>query len=326
MHEFKTRLLSGAEVGFVSLAALKVNDVLQQDEFKLLDDSIVEPARQPLNVAADLIARNLVFDLGEDGYLSSMQLDFQNTTTVKPASLVMDAETTTGYDRVEFNTFSVPLPLQIREFRIGDRNLRQSRKLGLPLDTLNAREAARQVSELIETLVVNGDSTFSFKGNKIEGLTTATNRLTATFGTNGEWAAAAKTGENILADVLTLIKTAEAQNFFGPYVIAIPRDASTKFSEDFKSNSDKSIMQRISEVDGIEKILVADKLATANVVMYQVANGSSIELITGFEPQVVFWPGSRGPFVTNWAVLAGTSVRVHTDGGNSKSPIVHMTV
>ena len=324
MPNSPTRLITPDQIGLVTLSGLKTNDVLQQDEFKRLDEAIVAPAREPLRVGADLISRGMTTDLGEDGYLSSMQLDWQNSTEVSAATLTMDAETQTPQDRVEFNTFSVPLPLALREFRIGDRNLRQSRKLGQPLNTVNAERAAFQVSLKIEDMIVNGDSAFSFNGRSVEGLTTAANRITTTFGTNGAWNLAAKTGENILDDVLTNIQAEEDNNFFGEYVVVAPRDASTKLREDFKANSSLSTLQRINETEGVAGVIISSRLATGNVLMYKVGSGS-IEVLSGFEPQVVSWDSARGPFATNWAVLAGMSVRVHTNGANTKSPIVHMT-
>lgn len=322
---FKTRLVNSSDLGIVNLSQLKVNDTLQYEEWKTLDEAVVQPAREPLNVTMDLMSNNMVFDLGEDGYLSSMQLDWQNSTEVEDAHLVMDAQTQTERDRVEFNTFSVPLPLVMREFAIGDRQLRMSRKLGQPLDVHNAREASRKVSEKLEDLVVNGDANFSFKGNGIEGLTNATNRLTDSFGTNGSWDQSAKTGQNILDDVLSMIQTAESSSFFGPYMVYAPRDASSKLSEDFKSESDKTTIQRLREIDGIMDVKVADKLASGNVALVQMTAGNSVEIVNGFEPQLVSWQGNRGPFVTDWAILAGMSVRVHTDGGSGSSPIVHMS-
>lgn len=301
----------------------RANDVLQQDEWKRLDERVVRAARNPLRFVNELVNSGMTFDLGEEGYMSTMQLDYQNQTDLDDASVVMDPITETAYDRPKFSTFSVPLPLIIREFAFSSRNLMQSRKLGQPLDTSSAESAIFRASEKLEDIAVNGLADFSFKGNSIEGITNATNRITATF-SSGAWDTATPTGEDMLVDLIDLVKKAEAQKFFGPYKVFIPRAASSNLAKDFKANSDKSIRERLLEHDSIEDIVALDKLADGNVILVQMTPGNVIELVRGFDPRVVQWEG-RGGFQNFFMAIAGNSVRIHTDAGTGKSGIVHMT-
>ena len=180
---------------------LRSNDVLQYEEWRELDEQLVEPARIPLRAFSDLMENGLVYNLGRDAYLSTMQLDWQTSTEIEAAVMTLDGATATDRDRPEFTTYNVPLPLTIKEFGFSMRNIRESRKLGRPLDVTTAQLATRQVAELLENTVVNGNSALKFKGNALEGYTNATNRMTDGF-SNSHWGSGTPTGEQMLDDLL----------------------------------------------------------------------------------------------------------------------------
>lgn len=249
-----------------STQVLRTADTLRKDEWKAYDEALVREGLIRLRGVADLLGAGLVKNIA-NGFGKTM-FEWETVTDMDDATISMDGIARTDNDRQEFELDSLPLPIIHKDFFLHMRHLASSRERGEPLDTMQAGTAGRKVSELVEQVLFQG-TTKKFQGKSIYGYTTAPNRNTSGFGSNGDWGQSAKTGENILTDVLTMIRGLEADGFYGPYWIYVPSGASTKLEEDFKSNSDKTIRQRLLEVDRVQRVTVADKMPDSAVVMVQ---------------------------------------------------------
>lgn len=307
-----------AEHGTIEPAALRTLDTLRKEEWKSFDEALVEEGVIRLRAAADLMNAGLTSTIPNG--LGKTVREWEKVTDMLPAELSLDGNVRTEDDRQEFLLQQLPLPIAHKDFSLNLRTLIASRDRGESLDTTQVRTAGRLVAELVESTLING-STKAFGGLTIFGYRTHPDRNTAGFGTGGAWTGA-KTGEEILTDLLTMITGAEGDRFFGPYWLYVAADASTKLAEDFKANSDKTIMQRLMEVDQLAAIRVADQMPAANVVLVQ-GTRDVAELIEGEPLQTVQWD-INGGFRINFKAFTIQVPLVKSDA-QGRSGVFHMS-
>jgi len=115
-------------------------------------------------------------------------------------------------DRSEKESFDITVPTIHKEFTIWWRDLEATRSSGLPLDTQEAENAARQVAEEEDKLLLTGEHT-GWPALGIEGLATATGRNTKA--SAGAWPT------NSLTDLSAAIGELEADGHMGPYACVL---------------------------------------------------------------------------------------------------------
>ena len=303
----------------ISVNALRTNDVLRKDEWQEFDKAILKPARDRLVGVGSLIAKGLTFDL--PNAMGKTEVQWETSSDLTPAQETMDGINFTENDAILFVLNTIPAYITHKDFFMNLRKLETSRNLGEPLDVTQAESASRQVAERIEDTLFNGSS-ITVNGNSAPGLTTEGNRNTAGFKGGTSWSDGAKTGEDILEDLLTQKQGLIDDLHFGPYTVFISTNMETKLDEDFKANSDKTIRQRLLEVSSIQDIIVADHLTADNVLMVQTTS-DVVDIIMGLQPTTVFWQ-SQGGFRLNFKVMSIMIPRVKArqDG---KSGIFHMS-
>lgn len=302
----------------LSTQELRTLDTLRREEWKFFDDALLEEAVIRLAGVADLINLGLVKPVSNA--LGKTVFGYEKVTDMDAATTSLDGLSRTSNDVLEFDLNQLPLPITHKDFFINIRKLAASRNGGEPLDTTNVRVAGRVVAEQLENMLFNGGPTFG--GLPIYGYTTQPSRNTSGFGTNGDWGQAAKTGADILADVQTMKAALHGDRMFGPYMIYVPADVAAKLDGDFKSESDKTIRQRISEIEGIAGIRVVDQLAASNVLMVQMTQDVT-SWVRGEDIQTIQWD-EYGGLQVNFKVMAiGVPLVRSTAAG--RSGIYHMT-
>jgi uncharacterized linocin/CFP29 family protein len=313
------RLLKALKSGQpFSAAVLRDLDTLRKDEWIYLDEALVEAAQIRLRGVADVIAAGLVLNVPNS--LGKMVLQYEKVTDMNAAETTLSGMAKTEGDRQEFSVASLPLPITHKDFFIHLRTLQASRERGEALDTTQVRTSGRLIAERIEYMLFNG-ATGTFGGNSIYGLTSHPDRNTRAHGTNGLWSAGAKTGENILDDVLNMIGDMESDRAWGPYNLYIPSNYSTKMEEDFKAASDKTIRQRLLEVDRLEKIQVVDQLTASNVVLQMQMD--TVAMVVGEPLQTVQWD-IEGGFQINFKGFTIQLPLIRSDSSN-RCGVVHMS-
>lgn len=293
--------------------ALRTNDTLRKDEWKAYDTAIVSIAKARLIGVADLMSRGLSMKL--PNALGVTRVEWETDTDVTPAGVSMSGIQRTQDDRVEFNLTGMPVPIVHKDWTLNVRHLAASRKSGQPLDTMMAEKAGRVVAERIEDMLWNGYTGLG-SNNTIYGYRTTPNRNTGSV--TATWTTA--TGAQILADVLAMIQKAQDDHMYGPYILYVPIACMTNMGNDFKSDSDKSILQRIKEVEGISEIKSTANLTGTNVILVQLTN-DVVQMIDGIQPTMVQWE-SHGGMVTHFKILAIMLPRFRNDSEN-QSGIVH---
>lgn len=303
--------------------ALRTNAVLRKDEWEQLDAAVVNIARERLNAVSDLMGRGLTYEVGNG--MGTTIVQHETVSEMTAAQVTMDGVTRGENDKVTFNLVSTPLPVIHHDFMISARVLAASRRSGSPLDTTQVEEATRQVAETTEDLLVNGVASgdskvlgFGTENATIYGYTDRPNRNT--FAISADWDEASTTGVTIVADVLAMISAAHVDRMFGPYILYIPSNYWVKLQDDYKAESDKTIIQRVREIAGIEDVKPVDKLADDNVLLVQMTK-SVVDMVVGMQPTTIQWE-TEGGMMMMFKVMSIMVPRIKLDHGD-RSGIVH---
>jgi len=303
----------------LAASELRTLDTLRKDEWVFIDEQLVSEAQIRLVGVADLKAAGLQTTV--PGSMGKTVYTYEKMTDMQPATVSLDGVTRSEMDRQEYLASGLPLPIIHKDFYFNLRTLTASRAgRGEALDVTQVRTAGRLVAEEEERMLFQGGKTFG--GLPIYGYTTHPNRNTTGFGSNGNWAQVAKTGENMLTDVLAMIAIAEADRMFGPYWLYLPRGYSTVIGADFKANSDRSVFDRIRSISGLTSVKVADQMPANTLVLVQ-ATSDVVKWIQGEPLQTIQWD-IEGGFHVNFKAfeIAVPLIRADAQG---RSGVVHMS-
>jgi hypothetical protein len=303
------------------------SEVLRRDEWKQLDQAILEPSRYRLGGVEDLISKGLVFNLGNA--MGTTVLEWHDVSEAGAAELTMDGVTRSKGDRVVFQHNYLPIPILHMDYEINARVLAASRGLGNPLDTTMAERAARRIGETLENMLFT-DTTYAFgetdsrSRNKIYSYTNHPDRNQVAFSSvpGAHWNDSGTTGKDIVDCVLALKQVAITAYHFGPFMLYIPTAYETVIDGDYDVVSPGvTIRERIMKIAGISGIKVVDTLTADNVLLVQMTP-DVVRLVRGMGLTNVQW-ATEGGMVTKFKVMAIMVPQIRSDQ-NGKSGIVHL--
>lgn len=299
---------------------INTDATLRKDEWILLDQAVVAAAKPRLRAVADLQSRGLVYNIPDGMGVTVLQTQTQSDITEAVAS--MDGLRRSEQDRPEYGLASLPLPIIHKDFSFTARELAASRRGGAPLDTTTAQLAARRVAELAESLLLGTYGTYQFGGGLVYGYTNFPNRVTYT--SMHDWTTyPTVTGENMIADVLALQEAARDDYHYGPWVLYLSSNFAAPTQNDLKAASDKSIIQRIREIDGIEDVRTLDYLPTKTALLVEMQS-DTVRLINGMNIQTIQW-ATNGGMRLDFKVMAIMVPQIRSDH-NDRCGIVHGTI
>lgn len=303
--------------------AINNNASLRKDEWVSVEDAVYEAFRERLVIVDDLQSAGLTYNAGGLGTIIS---EWETGSEITDAEITMDGESKGEKDRQSFGLNGVPIPVIHKEFTIGERMLLASRSRGAGLDVTTGTEAARSVARRSEFMVFNGANiganNSAGQRYNIPGLTTFDGRATYTM---SNWADdVAVSPEDIHKEILEMVQKLETeQRRYGPFTLYIPAAYAYRFRQDFKANSDKTLMERVTDEDVISRVRVSDVLATGNVVMVQLER-SVIDLAVASDITTVQWASGSG-WTNEFQVYAAWAPRLKSDFDN-RTGILHATV
>ncbi len=290
---------------------INTNATLRKDEWIDLEDQIIESARERLVIVDDLQSAGLTYNVGGLGTIIS---EWEQGSEITDAEITMDGETVNNKDRQAFGLKGVPIPIIQKDFTIGERMLLASRQRGASLDVTTGAEAARAVARKSEKMVFFGASigATNSAGNvyNIPGLTTFADRETYTI---SDWSDTTNvTPQDIFTEILAMVQALNVnQRAYGPFNLYIPGVYASRFREDFKANSDKTLMERVQDEDSIARVRVSDVLTDGNVIMQEM-NRRVIDLAVAADVTTVQWQSGSG-FTNNFKTYAAWAPRLKSD-------------
>lgn len=296
---------------------------LRREEWKALDEAIMEPSRARLGGIEDLIAKNLVYNLGNA--MGTTVLEWHDVNEALEAEMTMDGITRGKNDRVTFQHNYLPLPIIHADYEINTRELAASRNLGNPLDTTMAERAARKVLEKLEALLFT-DTTYTFgeKDSRLRNAIYSYVNFPDRTGVNLSipWDNSGVTGAMIIQDVLEMKQASINKYHYGPWTLYIPTNYETVLDADYDATTPgTTIRERILKIAGVNEIKVSDTLADDNVLLIQMTR-DVIRLVRGMGLQNVQW-SEEGGMVTKFKVMTIQVPQIRSDA-YGKTGIVHL--
>lgn len=295
---------------------------LRYREWTMLEAAVNRVARKRLRAWSDLMAENPV--RLSDG-MSVMILEWENISDPGQAKVDMDGLTEGRTDTPLYQLEGLPLPITHGDFWYSERRLRVGRRKGTPLDVTMAEAVGRRVAETIEqtligtfTNVTYGTASDYNNTPTVYGYTNHPDRNTVTSLT----APSSSNGTTIVDDILGMIETARGDNQYGPYMLYVSTGYDRYLDNDLKANSDKTVRQRIREIEEIRDVRRLDYLS-GNVMLLVQMDANTAQAIEGMRFTTVQWP-SNGGMRINFKVMTIAVPRIRSDY-NGQSGIVHGT-
>jgi len=175
-------------------------------EINLVETSIVKTI-YPLLKGRTLMPRRALPSAGFTKYT------FYNESDMGQATISMTGEEQ-SMDKVDLTENHVHIPIISKDYNLHWRDVLMRRNSGEDLNTQHAQNAARQVAEEEDKLILTGEYT-GWPALGIEGLATATGRNTEA---GGDWSA------TYVADVSDAIAELETDGYYGPYKLILRSD------------------------------------------------------------------------------------------------------
>lgn len=202
---------------------------LTDEELRYIDNRVVD------TVSPQLIARKLfpVFVLPHAGFTT---VRGYKKTSKAQARISLQGQGGSK-DRATLSAFDITVPVIDSNFTLYWRDILASRNGGIPLETMEVEDAARQCAEEEDKLLLTGEySGWSALG--VEGLATATGRNTKA---GGAWPT------NCIANVSDAIAELEADSHQGPYALVARTTQLAKLRQ-LISNTSEFYMTKIAEL------------------------------------------------------------------------------
>ena len=303
------------------VAQFRANAQLEKDEWKTLDENLVEVAREELVVVSRL--RNAGLTTDED--LSTLIHEWQTTDDFGDAEIDMGGETGATEDASTFGVEGVPLPIVHKSFRLPYRTLLASRNRGGSLDTQNQSKAARAVNEALDSLAVNGWNG-QVEGYDVPGLATHPDRNTVA---GSDWSDYTNNdADTVRGDVLDAIEANEDDNY-GPggtgFLMMVGRGAYQALRRwDTGTDNERGLLERLNDEFESElgDIINTPTLPDDEALLVKPSD-DVVELAIASDLQNVEWESNDG-MTTHMKVMASITPIVKSDEAG-QSGICHLT-
>jgi uncharacterized linocin/CFP29 family protein len=236
-------------------------------EVNLVESSIVKTIR-PLLKGRTLMPTRALPSAGFTKYT------FYNENDMGQATISMTGEEQ-SMDKVDLTESHVRIPIISKDYNLHWRDVLMRRNSGEDLNTQHAQNAARQVAEEEDKLILTGEYT-GWPALGIEGLATATGRNTEA---GGDWSA------TYVADVSDAISELETDGYYGPYKLILRSDWYAQLRV-LVGTTDSFAFQVLEDLlGGPDNIVVSNSLYTAaggidNALVIDTSPGN-FELLVG---------------------------------------------
>ncbi len=272
---------------------------MRKDDWLAIDDVVITAAKPRLKAVADLIGAGLTFNMNG---MAASSLQTETQSDMNRASVSMDGMRRNANDRPEFKDQTIPLPIIHKDINFSARNIIISRNGGSPLDLTSIALASARVAEEAEQMLIGNSEVaneYTYGGGTIYGYTDFPDALSKTF---TQPSGAATDGTTFLTEVLAATQQLRDAFHYGPYVLYTGTSWQQFLGADFKAGSDKTLQQRILEIDEISSIRPLDYLSGFNLIFVQMTP-DVVREIMGLSITTVQWE-THGGMQKNFKIMA----------------------
>jgi hypothetical protein len=291
--------------------------LLREDEWNLIDSTVISAARPPMRFWADLRSQ-VPYNI--PNALSYMTIEHATEGRISPATISMDPVRRSERDRPTREWTRIPIPVLHKDVNFTLRDILVSRRAGRGVDESALGLAAREVAEAAEQLAIGVSGSYSYGGGTIYGATNHPNRNTVsmTLPTAGAWNPGV-----LLSEILAMIQLANDDNMFGPFFLYFSRPWRQYLNEDFSAaKGTDTVQERLARNEDIRGVRVLNFLTGYQVLLIQMTS-DVIQGAQGMDITTLQW-SSEGGMELHFKVMAIMFPRIKADmDGNSG--IVHGT-
>lgn len=290
---------------------INAGNLLTKEAWVMLDNVVLEAARDRLRAWADLRAANTYG--GFDGMANPI-LEFERSTDVGEAMEDMDGMTEGRSFTPKFDLQGMPLPITHSDFFLSARFLAVSKNKGTPMDTTRAEMAGRRIGEHIEKVTIGitegteyGEAPgtrYSYANDsKVFGYLNHPDILSG----SGYSSPTGSNGETILTNWLAIREALYQSKFFGPYIVYTSTDWDQYLDNLFSTTepSAGTLRKRLLEIEDIQDIRRLDYLTASSYPFRSIwiqMKPETARAVNGMEVTTVQWP-SMGGMRLNFKVM-----------------------
>lgn len=200
---------------------------------------------------------------------------YQTASDSGSATVTMDGRDDGRSDQPTLDYHGTPVPVVRSKFSFGWRQMAAAESEGFNIDVAARDNAFRKVAESLEDGALNGYAGISVNGQASYGLRTHPNRNTRPIGA----ALYGATGADWLTEIAATMKMNHDANYDGPVTIYVNKgDLFYAQTNDFKSTGDKTIAQRLLEIEDIDAI-VGSSAVPANEILAVVKRRDVVQVL-----------------------------------------------
>lgn len=282
---------------------INAGNLLTKEAWVMLDNAVLEAARDRLRAWADLRASNTYG--GFDGMANPI-LEFERMTDVGEAVEDMDGMTEARSFAPKFDLQGMPLPITHSDFFLSSRFLAVSKNKSQPMDTVRAEMAGRRIGERIEKVTIGieegtvygeaAGTRYTYANtSQVYGYLNHPDILTVT----GLTKPTGSNGGTILSDWLSVREELYENKFFGPYIVYTSTDWDQYLDNLFSTTepSAGTLRKRLLEVEDIQDIRRLDYLTAASYpfrTIWVQMTPETARAVNGMEITTVQWPSMGG--------------------------------
>lgn len=245
---------------------------LPRDVWGEWDREAVEIQREVLSVFDDLSSA-----VSTPMSIGKLIHYFQRMSDSGEVNVSLDGRSKARTDQPVLDYKGTPLPILDSSFSYGWRQMLAASTEGFQLDSGGRINAMHKVAVALEDIALTGNSKITVGSDGLYGITNHPKRNTRTTGValNGA------TGAQWQTEIKATLKLLHDQNFRVPVTLYVNFDDWFYASNtDYKTESEKSIAQKVREIDGVQAVVPASKI-TAGTIVAVVKNRRSIQVLNG---------------------------------------------
>lgn len=310
----ENQLIAERSARGLPVPTINAGNLLTKEAWVMLDNVILEAARNRLRAWADLRAANTYG--GFDGMANPI-LEFERATDVGEAVEDMDGMTEGRSFQPKFDLQGMPLPITHSDFFLSARFLAVSKNKGTPMDTMRAEMAGRRIGERIEKVTVGIETASTYGAaagtrytyanpSTVYGYMNHPDRMTG----SGYSAPTGSNGGTILTNWLSIREQLYLNKFFGPYIVYTSTDWDQYLDNLFSTTMPiaGTLRSRLLEIEDIKDIRRLDFLSPSLNASYAFTTiwvqmqPETARAVNGMEITTVQWP-SMGGMRLNFKVM-----------------------
>lgn len=253
------------------------------DEWKIIDDTVIDVGRKRLQIVRDFRSQNMVRTV--DGFAHPV-IEYQTAGDVSGAEMSMSGLRKSERDRPQYDVNGLPLPIIHADWSFDAREVAISRNGRRALDTTMLRLKTEKVMIQAEQLVLGLLPAYQYAGYTIYGLLNHPNRNTKvlTDPTDPGW-----TPATTFQEILAMRQQLVGDFKYGPYVIYNSPAWEDILDDDYSAvKGNDSLRDRIMRINGIGRMQTLDYLTGYTLLMVQM-DSSNATLIDGMPLRVLQW-------------------------------------